>query len=127
MPSALSVVSLSAFGHSAWHVITGAIATGATSATPREAAVREPEDVGHIALHVPGQRPDARGMSGSSEPQSHNGLLVPSEALRTVYDLARDADALYEGQLAALAVIRQILNSDQDSAAEHLSVAHTAR
>jgi hypothetical protein len=88
---------------------------------------RERVDVGHIALYVQRVRPDARVMSGSSERQATNGVLVPSEALRTVYDLARDADALYERQLAALAVIRQILNSDQDSSAEHLSVAHTAR
>ena len=82
--------------------------------------------MGHIALHVQRERPDARVMSGSSERQATNALLVPSEALRIVYDLARDADALYEAQLAALSVIRQILNSEQDSSTEHLSVAHTA-
>ena len=45
--------------------------------------------------------------------EAFGGLLVPSEALRTLYDLARDADVLYEPQLAALAVIREILESDQ--------------
>ena len=48
---------------------------------------------------------------------------MPSEALRTVYDLARDADAIYERQLVALAVIQQILDADQHKSAEHLSIA----
>jgi hypothetical protein len=65
-------------------------------------------------------------MSVRTERRETPDLLVPSEALRTVYDLARDADALYEPQLDALSVIRQILDSVPDGAAEHLSVAHSA-
>jgi len=55
------------------------------------------------------------------------GLVVPRDALRTVYDLACDADAFDERQLGALAVVRQILDSDHDSAAEHSSVRGNAR
>ena len=55
------------------------------------------------------------------------GLLVPREALRTVYDLARDADELDDQQLAALVIVRQILASDQDGLAQHSSLRGTER
>jgi hypothetical protein len=40
------------------------------------------------------------------------GVVVPREALRTVYALARDAGAFDERQLTALAVVRRILDVD---------------